>query len=132
VEVQFGAKADNTNSHDPLVKYANKRAEIWGATRAFLEHGGCIPTDIPMAEKDLPTEMAIPTYTFVREDHIQLESKKDMKRRGEASPDVTDALAVTFAYPTDSPRERLPIPLANPEDNTYAQPSPYQQDTSYA
>jgi hypothetical protein len=28
-----------------------------------------------------------------------LESKKDMKARGLASPDAADAIAVTFAYP---------------------------------
>jgi hypothetical protein len=31
-----------------------------------------------------------------------LESKKDMKSRGLASPDAADALAVTFAYPVAS------------------------------
>jgi hypothetical protein len=30
---------------------------------------------------------------------IFLESKKDMKARGLASPDAADALAVTFAFP---------------------------------
>jgi hypothetical protein len=32
-------------------------------------------------------------------DAIQLERKEDMKRRGLASPDNGDALALTFAYP---------------------------------
>jgi hypothetical protein len=30
---------------------------------------------------------------------VFLESKKDMKARGLASPDAADAIAVTFAYP---------------------------------
>jgi len=30
---------------------------------------------------------------------IQLESKESMKKRGVASPDVADALALTFSYP---------------------------------
>jgi hypothetical protein len=30
---------------------------------------------------------------------IYLESKKDMKARGLASPDAADAIAVTFAFP---------------------------------
>jgi hypothetical protein len=39
---------------------------------------------------------------------IFLESKKDMKSRGLASPDAADAIAVTFAFPvaTREPRER--------------------------
>jgi hypothetical protein len=32
-------------------------------------------------------------------DAIQLERKEDMKKRGLASPDNGDALALTFAYP---------------------------------
>jgi len=40
---------------------------------------------------------------------IFLESKKDMKARGLASPDAADALAVTFAYPLAS-REHIERP----------------------
>ena len=32
-------------------------------------------------------------------DAIILEKKKDMKKRGLASPDLADALVLTFAYP---------------------------------
>jgi hypothetical protein len=31
---------------------------------------------------------------------VQLEKKSDMKKRGMASPDCADSLALTFAYPT--------------------------------
>lgn len=98
-EVTFGGKADNTNTEDPTAKYLNKRAEIWGATRAWLKHG-CIPENIPMLENSVPTELSGPTYTYSREDYLQLESKRDMRRRGVASPDASDALACTFAYPS--------------------------------
>jgi hypothetical protein len=33
---------------------------------------------------------------------IFLEGKKEMKARGQASPDAADAIAVTFAYPVAS------------------------------
>ena len=101
-EVDFGSKADNSNPDDPYVKYKNKRAEIWGGMRGFLQRGGCIPDDIPMIEHKFSTELSNPTYTLAGsgEDEIQLEAKKDMKRRGVESPDVSDALACTFAYPT--------------------------------
>ena len=97
-EVTFGGKADNSNPLDPNVKYANKRAEMYGAIREWLP-SGCIPDTIANMEIALPTEMAIPSFTFVREDYIQIESKKEMRRRGETSPDATDALGCTFAYP---------------------------------
>jgi len=37
---------------------------------------------------------------------IFLEGKKEMKARGQASPDAADALAVTFAYPLASREAR--------------------------
>jgi hypothetical protein len=36
---------------------------------------------------------------FTSNGAIQLESKKDLRARGLASPDAADALAVTFAFP---------------------------------
>ena len=99
IEVQFGAKADNTNPHDPLAKYENKRAEIWGATRHWLSTG-CIPDRVEGQEQSLPEELSGPSYSFNKRDHIVLQSKADMKRTGLPSPNVADALALTFAYPT--------------------------------
>jgi hypothetical protein len=50
-----------------------------------------------------------PTYKLNSNGQILLESKDDMKKRGAASPDAADAVAVTFAYPVarrkgDEPR----------------------------
>lgn len=98
-EVTFGAKPDNANQELWGEKYLNKRAEIWGSLRNWLK-GGCIPDKVPLVEEEFATELSTPTFTISREDYIQLESKKDMKRRNVASPDLSDALACTFAYPT--------------------------------
>jgi hypothetical protein len=38
-------------------------------------------------------------YGFTPTNKLQLEKKEDMKKRGLASPDFGDALALTFAYP---------------------------------
>ncbi|MCE2578071.1 hypothetical protein LDL36_06025 [Komagataeibacter sp. FNDCR1] len=73
--------------------YANKRAEMWGTMRAWLQTGG-IPDD-----EELRTDLAGPWYFFNPRNEIILERKEDMKKRGLASPDVGDALAITFAYP---------------------------------
>ena len=97
VDVQFGAKSDNNyGAVESGIAYANKRAEIWGSLREWLAHGA-IPDDA-----QLQAELTGPQYGFVdREGRnaILLESKKDMKGRGLASPDLADALALTFAYP---------------------------------
>lgn len=93
VEVQFGAKSDRIGLEGDTSSYANKRAEIWGAMREWLK-GGCIPDD-----QELREELVGVQYGFNNRDEIQLERKEDMKKRGLASPDKADALALTFAYP---------------------------------
>lgn len=87
IEVQFGARAD-----DPT-KYVNKRTEIWAKLRDWLKIG--------YLHKDeaLVTDLTAVQYGFTTKEQIQLESKKDMKKRGMASPDLADALACTFAQP---------------------------------
>jgi hypothetical protein len=92
--VQFGGKASRSDLLSQGESYANKRAEIWGATRAWLDAGGAIEDDDTLAE-----QLVAPTYGFNARDEIQLERKEDMKRRGVASPDWADALALTFAFP---------------------------------
>lgn len=95
-DIQFGSKSDFTaapGSENQGVGYANKRAEIWGSMREWLSIGG-IPD-----EKELKEQISGPQYGFNKNNEIQLEAKDDMKKRGLASPDLADALALTFAYP---------------------------------
>ncbi len=97
-EVQFGGKADRNlgfSSNDAIV-YANKRAEMWGSMREWLK-GGAIPND-----PELLSDLTGVEYGYVLRDGvdaIQLERKEDMKKRGLASPDLGDSLALTFSYP---------------------------------
>ena len=97
IEVQFGASSDRAGpSTDNDVVYANKRAEIWGSMRDWLKTGS-IPDDPALAAQLIGVE-----YGYViREgrDAIMLEKKSDMKKRGLSSPDMADALAISFAYP---------------------------------
>lgn len=104
VEVDFGSSPDGVNPDDGAA-YLNKRAEMWGAMRAWLSHGS-IP-DIKTGEQTtIIDELVAPGFTFSGkgDNLIQLEGKKDMKRRGVPSPNVADALAMTFALPVyDAP-----------------------------
>lgn len=97
IGVDFGAGADGYANNG--VKYANKRAEIWGALRDWLE-GGSIPNIVTGENVTLTDELTAPTYTLTKKEEIQLESKKEMRSRGVPSPNVADALACTFAFPT--------------------------------
>ncbi len=74
--------------------FFNKRAEMWWKVREWLESGGALPEDHELRE-----ELAAPTYTYDAANRIKLEKKEDMKDRGLRSPDIADALALTFAQP---------------------------------
>lgn len=124
IEVSFGGKPDGIPAKERGVKYLNKRAEIWGATRDFLEVG-CIPDHIPGAEDSLISQLTAPTYTMTSKDAIALEPKETMRRNGKPSPDVADALACTFAYPY------IPHQLA-PQDNKPADYNPFAEERLYA
>lgn len=108
--VNFGWKSSRP------VMYGNKRAEIWGAMREWLTTAS-IPHDKQLRD-DLVGPRAKPNSAGA----IFLESKKEMKARGLASPDAADAIAVTFAFPlgTDSPASAYSAPGAA---SYYAQPT---------
>jgi hypothetical protein len=109
-EVQFGAKADRTAiGQDRNIAYANKRAEMWGSLREWLRTGGID------GDPDLVADLTGIEDGYAQRDGrdaIQLERKDDMKRRGLASPDNGDALALTFAYPVAAPWRGWSHPLA--------------------
>ena len=93
--VNFGNKAKNQTM------WGNKRAEMWGAMRDWLKTGH-IPSD-----RFLKTDLISPRTKPDSKGTLFLESKKDMKARGLASPDAADAIAVTFAFPVASTDPRL-------------------------
>jgi hypothetical protein len=85
-EINFGGKPN-----DPA-KYFNKRAEMWGTMRDAIIAGIQLPKD-----SELVDELCAVEYGFTNKQQIQLEKKDDMKKRGLASPDCADALAMSFA-----------------------------------
>ena len=97
VEVPFGGRAILEQ------QFVNRRTEMWWNMKEWIEAGGWIPSD-PMLRQELST----PTYWFDAQGRKALESKDDIKKRlqGGASPDIADALALTFAYPVG---KRLPL-----------------------
>ena len=86
MEINFGGKADDPGG------YTNKRSEMWDRMREWFAAGGGIPNH-PELKRDLVT----PTYKFDAANRFQLESKDDMRKRINRSPDIGDALALTFA-----------------------------------
>lgn len=94
--------------------YANKRAEMWGEMRDWIMAGGCLPND-----RDLLAELTTMPYKFDAKNRIILENKEKLRREGIHSPNMADALALTFAesvallkarheeLPEDDDNERL-------------------------
>lgn len=71
-------------------QFANTRAELFFKLRDWLKVGN-IPKD------DDFLELTSIKYYFNSKGQLQLEAKEDIKNRGLKSPDIGDALALTFA-----------------------------------
>jgi hypothetical protein len=91
--VNFGGK------RPPKRQYNNQASYMWGELRDWLKSGGAIEYN-----EDLRTELITREYYFDADNRYILESKDDLKERGESSPDRADALALTFAMPV-GPRD---------------------------
>lgn len=87
--IYFGSRADNSGG---LVRCANKRSEMWCQMAEWLKAGAIVNDD------QLKAELIGPEYSENAQG-IVLERKEDMRARGLASPDIADALALTFAVP---------------------------------
>lgn len=95
-EVQAGSKPNITD------RYVNKRAEMWGGMKTWLHDRGSLPDDTDHID-ELSDDIVSPQYKYDNAGRILLESKDDMKSRGLSSPDLGDALALTFAEPVAAP-----------------------------
>jgi hypothetical protein len=92
--VVFHARAINP-------RYRNRRAEMWLEMADAIKHDVALPAHLP----ELVAELTTPTYTFGN-GVFQLEEKDQIKHRIGRSPDLADALALTWAQP-DLPGEVL-------------------------
>jgi hypothetical protein len=107
VNVQFHAQAYDQ-------RYKNRRAEMWFAMAEWIKAGGQIP-NIP----ELVGELSAPTYTYVN-GKFQLEPKDQVKERLGRSPDLADALALTFGVPEVAPRRPTGVAQPGSMPNAFA------------
>lgn len=87
IDVYFGESPENKD------RYKNKRAEIWGRMADWLHKKGAIPT-----EYELYLELVSQEITGTDADMLQLVRKDHMRAQGLPSPDIADALALTFSH----------------------------------
>jgi phage terminase large subunit len=93
VDVNSSERADEPK------RYFNKRAEMWWEMAQWVKRGGCLPK----SARELVAELVTPTYTL-KDGKVLLEPKDFVKKKLGRSPDMADALALTFALP-DMPAE---------------------------
>lgn len=88
IEVQAGSAPADKDA------FINKRVEMWALMKNWL-HNACLPVD-----EELKAHLTTLEYDYRPQDNkLRLESKDQLKARGEPSPDKADALAMTFARP---------------------------------
>lgn len=93
-ELGFNVRDVNVSESSAMNPTANRlRDELWLACRDWLSQRAC---SLPL-DPQLRQELVAPTFKFTSAGKIQIESKADMKRRGLRSPDLADALCLTFA-----------------------------------
>lgn len=101
--IHFASKAT-----DP--RYFNKRSEMWLEMAAWIRRGGALPKC-----NQLKKELTSVNY-FINNGKFQLEKKEQVKKRLGFSPDIADALALTFAHadmPATSEFEHLKTSSSN-------------------
>lgn len=89
IDVAFGGKADSDG------RYVNRRTEMYFKLTKFIkEDGGSLPQDDTLSE-----ELTNVYYGFDNRGRLKLKSKEEIKETLGRSPDMADALALTFAQP---------------------------------
>lgn len=81
------------NTANDETRYRNKRAECWGEMRDWLAEKPCSIPDSDALQLDLMQ----PGFKYDSQGRYQLESKDEIRKRDAPSPDLADAVALTFA-----------------------------------
>lgn len=117
IEVPFGGKASSP-------AYYDKRSEMWAKVASWLGEGGVLH-DSP----ELMADLVVPTYTFDNpRNALRMESKDKIRARGMPSPDLGDALALTFAHPVGPGFDGADMPPLDP----YGVPTKSRNRVHYA
>jgi len=96
--VNFGKAPDNRE------EFLNKKAECYWRLKRWIETGGKLVKDSGFRE------LLDIKYKVQSDRKIKIKSKEEMANEGIPSPDVADALALTFAKPKTEKRKPLEQP----------------------
>lgn len=126
--VNFGATSEAKLARPKVPGPKNRRAEMWARGRDWL----MLPEGVSIPDDDaLQTDMTAPRLKPTLTNDFLLESKDDMKKRGVRSPDLADAVFLTFAsneFLTGAQRDDKVPQFGNldtPRNSAAPQPAPY-------
>lgn len=88
--VDFGKAAS-----DPS-RFINLRTECYWRTRAALDPRGATPLAIPAKHEKVARELGAHRFSYTSKGQIKLESKEELRKRLGKSPDMADALTLTY------------------------------------
>lgn len=93
-ELGYNVVDVNVSESNSMNQQASRlRDELWLAAKDWLETRAVrLPKD-----DELRAELIGPTYSFTSNGKIKVESKSELKKRGMRSPDLADALCLSFA-----------------------------------
>ena len=106
VEMGYGERVKAVNFGGKPIqadRYLNKRAEMWALMGNWLDD---VPVTIP-DDNGLVRDLVSTRYSIRSDGKLQLESKDDIKKRTNRSPDAGDALALTFAFPVQKRADEI-------------------------
>lgn len=95
---ELGYDVTNVNAGvvaDDERKYVNKRAEMWGELADWLHDS---PVSIP-DEDEVQADLTTAIRLYDSNSRFKLLGKKEIRKQFGFSPDIGEALALTFAYP---------------------------------
>jgi hypothetical protein len=85
-------------------KYRNLRTELWflardwlGSKNHRLPKEDCCGSGTPCVHDQLASELTVPRYGYTSTGKLLVEPKDAMKKRGYKSPNLADAMMLTFA-----------------------------------
>ena len=107
--------------------YLNRGAELWYSIARHIENAEIIiPTDVTLRK-----QLASRYYTITPQNKIQLESKRQAKAKGHASPDRADAFVLAFANYRGILPSRVAArePVVQYELNEISEPEPDRNPT---
>ena len=92
--VNFGSPSQKKMAYPKIPGPKNRRAEMWDRSKEWLE----LPEGVQLPDMDaLQADATAPRIKPLITGDFLIESKDEMKKRGVRSPDLWDAVILTFA-----------------------------------